>query len=395
MTEVRLLVDAPNRFQLNVKNFILNCALLLILTLSAHAQKAQFLPRQIAVLRAGDGSISLRLKQARIFVDQFDPTINNASPSFTVAIPTNGPNAFFFNGHAATEGNLTRSVDKSLLVFTGYGTSLFLSNGTPSTLDIPRGFCTIDAAGAARTTTYVGTSWSGKMNPRGIATDGTNNFWGCGSAYGTLYFNSSNTLTPVQFSDIESTRAVRIINNVLYTTINHADGVPVDKPAGIYRFVAASGTAAPLPRDASVSLDVVVPAPPSAKGTVGFDIDPTGSIAYMADTAAGIQKFIKSGGTWKLAYTFAIPQNIPSAEKHAAGCFGLVTDFSGPAPIIYATTTEGYNGSVNSNRVIRIVDTNANATIATIAQAGSTNVAFRGIDFTPEVRSGAALRAEK
>jgi hypothetical protein len=378
-----------------VKNLILSCALVSILAVPAHAQKSQFLPRQLAVLRAGDGSIELRLKQSPIFIDQFDPMINNTSPSFTAAIPTNGPNAFFFNGHAATEGNLTRSVDKSLLVFTGYGTSLLLSNGTPSTLDIPRGFCTVDASGAVRTKTYAGTSWSGKMNPRGIATDGTNNFWGCGSAYGTLYFNSSNTPTPVQFSEIENTRAIRIINGVLYATINRADGVPLDTPAGIYRFMAASGAATALPREASVTLDIVVPAPSAAKGTVGFDIDPTGTIAYMADTAAGIQKFVKSGNAWKMAYNFQIPQNIPSSDNHAAGCFGLVTDFSGPAPIIYATTTEGYNGSVNSNRVVRIVDTNATAGVATIGQAGSTNVVFRGIDFTPEVRSGAALRAEK
>ena len=49
----------------------------------------------------------------------------------------------------------------------------------------------------------------------------------------------------------------------------------------------------------------------------------------------------------------------------------------------------------NSNRVVRIVDTNATAVITTIALAGSTNVVFRGIDFTPEARAGTALRAEK
>jgi len=33
---------------------------------------------------------------------------------------------------------------------------------------------------------------------------------------------------------------------------------------------------------------------------------------------------------------------------------------------------------------VRIVDTNATAVVTTLAQAGSVNVAFRGIDFTPE-----------
>ena len=36
---------------------------------------------------------------------------------------------------------------------------------------------------------------------------------------------------------------------------------------------------------------------------------------------------------------------------------------------INATTTEGYNGSANSNRVVRIVDTDVNATVTTVAQA--------------------------
>jgi len=68
------------------------------------------------------------------------------------------------------------------------------------------------------------------------------------------------------------------------------------------------------------------------------------------------------------------------------GCFGLVVDFSKPAPIIYATTTEGYDGSVNSNCVVRIVDTYATATVTTLAQSGSAKIAYRGVNFTPEAR---------
>lgn len=52
--------------------------------------------------------------------------------------------------------------------------------------------------------------------------------------------------------------------------------------------------------------------------------------------------------------------------------------------MIYATTTEGYNGTVNSNRVVRIVDTSAAAAVTTVAQSPSAEIAFRGIDFTPE-----------
>lgn len=101
---------------------------------------------------------------------------------------------------------------------------------------------------------------------------------------------------------------------------------------------------------------------------------------------------MKSAGGWKLACNFAIPQNIPATENHGTGCFGLSVNFSGPAPVIYATTTDGWDGSVNSNRVVRIVDTNATAVVTTVAQAPSDKIAFRGIDFTPE--SGAVSAAK-
>ncbi|MGA9777978.1 MAG: hypothetical protein WBS33_06865 [Verrucomicrobiia bacterium] len=356
------------------------CVVVAFLSAAVGAQNSQFLPGHLAVLRAGDGSISLFLRQAPVFVDQFDPNRFNAAPSFTVQIPTNGPNSFFFNGHAASEGALTRSAGHKLLAFAGYGgVDLLQVAGTASRLDFQRGFCTVDRSGAIRTFLYKNDMPDSKVNPRGVATDGTNNFWGCGNAYGTFYYNPSERQEPVRFTDFPNSRAVKIINNSLYVSMNAADGYAGDAAAGVYRFQTPA-----LPRDASDSAILVVPSAPHYKKVVGFEINPGGNIAYMSDTAAGIQKYVKSGTTWKFAYNFAIPQNIPPALNNAAGCFGLAVDFSGAAPVIYATTTEGYGGSVNSNRVVRIVDTNATAVVTTVAQATSTNVAFRGIDFTPE-----------
>jgi hypothetical protein len=350
---------------------------------AVNAQTPSFLPGHLAVLRAGDGVMKLHLKQAPVFIDQFDPTVSNAAPSFTVPVPTNGADSFFFNGHAATEGLLTRSADHRMLVFAGYGgVSLLAEPGTPSLLDIQRGFCTVDAAGTVRTFLYYSHDLAGKMNPRAAATDGNSNFWNCGNPAGNLYYNPTDgTLV---FKSVLDVKAVKIINHVLYALLNGPEGMAIGQPAGIYRFVDKSGAALALPRQADATLDLVVPAPAPYTKTAGFDMNPDGTIAYMSDTKAGVQKYVKSGGTWKLACNFAIPQNIPAGENHETGCFGLAVDFNGPAPVIYATTTEGYNGSVNSNRVIRIVDTNAAAAVTTVAQAGSANIAFRGIDFTPE-----------
>jgi hypothetical protein len=350
----------------------------------AHAEAPHFQPGKLAVLRAGDGQIPQHLKQAPIFIDQFDPTSFNAAPSLSVAVPTNGADAFFFNSHAATEGVLTRSEDGRKLVFAGYGgVNLLEKPGVPSLLEIPRGFCTVDAAGTVQTLLYHPDASSEKINPRGAVSDGEKQFWGCGNAGATLFYRAGDK-APMEFKSVPNTRAMKIINHVLYATLNGPDALAIDNSAGIYQFVDPAGNAVPLPQQANANIRLVVPADKDCVKISGFDMNPDQTVAYLADTAAGIQKYVKTGPDWKLAYKFDIPQNIPAADNHAAGCFGLKVDFSGPAPVIYATTTEGYDGTVNSNRVVRIVDTNANAVVNTVAQSPSANIAFRGIDFTPE-----------
>lgn len=341
--------------------------------------------KNLAVLRAGDGQLDLKLRQSPVFIDEFATGSLNKAPSTSIAVPTNGPNAFFFNGHAATEGLLALSADHRLLTLAGYGgVNLLQSNGTPSLLSIGRGFCTVDATGAVHTTIYGQHAQIEKMNPRGAVTDGTNNFWGCGNAYGTFYYNSASSPDPTIFPAIENSRAIRIIGNVLYVTLNGPDGTAADIPAGIYSFQDSSGNASLLPRSTSSKLKLEMPASAPYTKIAGFDMNSAGTIAYTADTMAGIQKYVKSGGSWKMAYNFSIPQIIPAADNHSTGCFGVVVDFSGAAPVIYATTTEGYEGSVNSNRVVQIVDTGASAAVTTLAQAPNTKIAYRGIDFMPE-----------
>src|SRR5580693_8206940 len=161
-----------------MKKTIITCGWAALLVFPAGAQVSQFQPGHLAVLRAGDGVMDLHLRQTPMFIDQFDENASNAAPSFTASIPTNGPDEIFINGHAATEGNLTRSEDHTLLAFAGYGgVGLLQNGGTPSTMDIPRGGCTIDIFGKVHAFLYGGVPAGTKANPRGLATDGSNNFW--------------------------------------------------------------------------------------------------------------------------------------------------------------------------------------------------------------------------
>lgn len=351
-----------------------------MLALAAAAQGSHFVPDHLAVLRAGDGAYKLVLKQSPIFIDQFDPGASNVAPSFTVRIPTNGPDSFFFNGHAASEGNLTRSVNHKLLAFAGYGgMDLLQVNGTASRLNIPHGFATVDAAGGVHSFTYKSDRPEVKVNPRGVITDGSNDFWGCGNAFGTYYYNPVTGGDLVRFHALPSTRAINIINDVLYVSLNGADASLGEQPAGVYNFDGAA-----RPRQADAPAKLVIEAAPDYQKVAGFEINPAEDVAYLADTSAGVQKYVKNGGKWTFVYNISIPQTIPKELNNAAGCFGLVVDFTRAAPVIFATTTEGYGGSVNANRLVRIVDTNSTPAVVTIAQAGSTNIAFRGLAFTPD-----------
>jgi len=366
---------------------LLAVAMTVSLSVLTASGQSSFLPKHLAVLRAGNGALRLHLKQSPVFIDEFAPDSFNNAPLLTIAIPTNGPDAIFFNGHAATEGMMCRSSDGQFLTFAGYGgVSLLQESGTPSLLDIGRAFCTVDAAGHTHTIIYEQYGGTEKMNPRGGVTDGANHFWSCGNASGTAYYDAGGSGGPVIFAAVPDSRQVKIISGTLYTTLNGPDGVFLGVPSGIFSFVDGSGDPEPLPDSPKTKLSLAVQADKDYSKIAGFDMNPEGTIAYTADAEKGVQKYVKADGDWKFAYNFSIPQNIPTAANHENGCFALTADFTGSAPVIYATTTEGYNGCVNSNRVVRIVDTGASAQVTTIAQATSAEIVFRGISFTPEAK---------
>jgi hypothetical protein len=378
------------------------------------AQAGQFEPGKLAVLRVGDGGSGpggpsdFESRQNPVFVDQYDcQALHQDHPTFSVALPTNGPDAIWINGNASTEGGMERSADHRIITVPGYCGDILSRPGTPARLAYDRGICVVDAAGSARLA-CKGSKWYGlsgdKTNPRDAVSDGANNFWGAGSAMGTLFCNGGAGV--LRFKSVSSTRAIKIINNNLYASIMASDGRQDDKdslPGGVYNFTDSSGALLALPKTAGAVMTPLIRANEPYTHVAGFDINPQGSIAYLADVVYGIQKYVKTGGEWQLAYSFYIPgydgpqsgilTNTTSTEVRT-GCFGLAVDFSGPHPILYATTTDaiGYHGkSPNLNRLIRIEDTSTVASGGTItnfartlATAGGTNVSFRAVAFTPE-----------
>jgi hypothetical protein len=391
-------------------------ALLCVLGVNAQNTNVTFIPGKLAVFRGGDGIFTFADRRQPAFIDEYDSvTTNQVSPILSVELPTNGVNSMWFNLHAGSEGQgITRSADRQYLAVTGYHGDLTNITVTPSgASDCTRGFGIIDAF-TNFNVTYQSQEWFGlqpgitQNNPRGVATDGTNDFWGCGTLAGTQSggFSESGTLfwngslygpdpETVQ-SIVNSGYSMKIINGVLYMVAKAETGGALNN--GIYDFVDFSfngGALVPLPWapgnvEHIVTTNLFLNFGSTYKNILTFDMNPAGTIVYAADNTFGIVKFVNNGGTWTSPYIFGT-NNLGTAKqpKGGTGCFGVAVDFSGVNPIIYATTMEeGDGANVCSNRLICIVDTGdpgTNLVAQTLAIANGVNEGFRGLDFTPDL----------
>src|SRR5215469_5977608 len=77
----------------NMKKIVVTATSLALAAMFSSAGSLE--PKHLAVLRAGDGRLDLKLRQSPIFIDEFVPGNFNPAPATTIALPTNGPNAFF------------------------------------------------------------------------------------------------------------------------------------------------------------------------------------------------------------------------------------------------------------------------------------------------------------
>jgi hypothetical protein len=407
----------PNNIRTKKFIFTICVAMLLVIAVKAQNTTLEFQPGKLAVLRGGNGVFTFTDRRWPVYIDEFDPVVSNSVPLLTVPIPTNGANCMFFNLHGGSEGEfVSRSYDRQYLVVTGYhtnGINLGPLTSTPSSAgDVDRGFETFDAF-TNTVFEYDSQDWFGMQpgvtqnNPRGIATDGTNSYWGDGTVAGTstgfeesgtLFYNQNVSGTPEQVQNqVQSGYELRIVNGVLYSVIKQESGGGLVN--GIVDFEDINNDLVPLPwapgqEQITVFTNLVLNFG-SVNGTqvasvLAFDMNPAGTIVYAADEALGIVKYTYSDGAWSQPYVFS-PTNLGTLwTKGNQGCFGIAVDFSQTNPIIYATTCEeGDGANICSNRLISIVDTNnpgTNMVANTLAVAPGPLYGFRGLDFTPDLR---------
>lgn len=343
----------------------LNVAVSGIVNATANA----FTPGNLVVARYGNGSASLTAAAATtVYLELTSSGVTNQILTTLSTAPVLLTDA----GSATSVGFL--NTYQGLLSLPGYNSAV----GTASVANTNTKVANIVGADANvvgrvlfPTNGPTGTPpspFSGS-NFRSVIATGTNTFYASGNSSGTpttggVWYYNGESFSQVS-TNINNTRVVEIYNGKLY--FSAASGTVF----GIYQI----GTG--LPTTTNETTSVLIPMA-TGSSPYGFAISADGNTAYIADDSAangnlggGIQKWTRADELWTRQYTFTNQAR------------GLAVDFSGPNPVIYATTTETSN-----NKLIKITDSGSNSVVSTIAEAGA-NFVFRGVDFTPSATAPA------
>jgi hypothetical protein len=334
--------------------------LLLLCRFAIGTHAAAFTTGNVVVSQYGDGVTTLTSAAAAVSVLEYTPS---GSLVQTINIPSSGVGQQLTGaGNSGTENYISRSTDGTILTFGGYdapAATLAVAGTTAATVN--RVVEKVDVNGNySRVVTGTSTMYN-TANIRSTVSDGVN-YWMAGSSGGEWY--SANGGTPVQISATtpSNARVIRIFNGTLYVSSGSSPNVGVNAFSGI-------------PTSSTTSPTLIIP---NGGSPYDFAINPAGAVAYVADSSAGLQKWVYSGGSWTKKFTFG------TANGLTASADGVAVDFSGPNPVIYTTT-----GESTANTLRKITDTSAlTATSDTTDQATTLATApalttFKGVTFAP------------
>ena len=372
--------------------------------MAAKAQTA-LTPGNLVIYRVGDGSATLGATAAPVFLDEH--TIN-ATTLFTksaplaqsIALPAKGtaPAGNYLltaYGNGSTEGFITRSVDGTHLVFSGYNSATDTSKTKVANLlnTTARVIGTVDLAGNINTSTAIAgvpyaTNKTGYAPRSVISKDGT-----------SFIFNSSTGgVYSAKLGDTAST-AVSVYNKT-----KHPQGSPTSRELGVYNgkiyssyqstYIAPGNTTTSSVTFASLGsidspdtamtilpgIDTVYASAPTTKSSpyqfVLLNL-PKGDVLYIADDATsgaiterGIQKYSLVSGTW-----------VYNGSIYAAAARGLTGYNNGDTVALFATSTKKLFGALD----LTGWNTKVSGDSAVVLDTALLNTQFRGISFAPGV----------
>jgi hypothetical protein len=355
-----------------MKKLVLPAIGLLASLLSAQAQPAQyFFPTNLVVVQ----QVTTTLDGAAATIVQLETNGTTVGLPAGTNLPTGSVNPFCL-GANPTEGFVTLSANTNFLVLGGYSVTPPLTGapGLKSSTVAPRAIATLDAYDIYALPISNVNAFSADT-VRGAASDGLGNFWMSGSGGGVAYMGTAASQEDVMVTETGSgiERCLDVFNGNLYVSVGASavNGVFVINNIGGTYPEAATGNANVISMSAGS---------PSAS-SYAFEINGASTIAYVADQAlGGIVKFTSTGpsGVWTSNYTLStLTAGVSASTTGATNAYGVTADFTGSTPVIYATTAEAA-----PNRLVRIVDTNANATAVAIGVVPGGTV-WRSVKFAP------------
>ena len=357
------------KFKSSVYRFIIGSLILF----SSNFLTAQFIPGNLVVLVAGDGTTTLSSAAAKITLKEISKT-GSTSGLKSVVLPSSisGTNRRLVqSGSATSEGCLTLSEDSRYLTCVGYDTTV----GTASVVSLTtpkRIIARIDSLGTVNSSTQT-TSYGGN-NIRGAVTSDGSTFWTTGANTGVVNISLGTTgAGTVVSSTITNTRWVNIMNGQLY----------VSSATGTYQSISAVGTGKPT--NTGNSITALSGLPTTGGNSFGFlflDRSPSISgpdLLYVADQTLGILKYSFDGSTWTAR---------GSVTGNAWGLAGFYNASTSKVEL-YVTL-----GTTANNSLYKIEDaaspssniTNNSSVISSVGtqlySAGANNI-LRGVAFTP------------
>jgi len=356
------------------------------------AQAQFFTNGNLAVLRIGgpDQNTKTSGDGATVWIDQYTTT-GTLVNSF--AVPSSGSNALILSGEPY-EGYLTLSPNGAQLVFAGYNTDVPYSSELifSAATNVPRAVATLDGYGNYGLP-VVNTNIFDGYTITSAVSDGTN-FWAGGTGPNNvgsvIYVGTAGAgADSVVLTGLFGTgfRSVNLYNGAFYATGYESNSALTATAYGAGSSM-LSNILGVLPTSATGYTNLFPTGTSAASTASDLVIDPTGSIAYVADYSFGIVKFTNSGSGWVSNYTIVLTNAGYASASGSYNALSVTADFTQNPVVLYATTGETY-----TNRLVRLQDTDtadgANATVVNLAlgsivsgAGGSTNT-YRGVRFVP------------
>jgi hypothetical protein len=317
------------------------------------------------VVRVNDGTSALSGASVPVFIET---RRTDGSLVGTVSLPVapSGANVpFTIAGTATSEGGLALSSSGRYLTVAGYATVPGTAGvGTTTSTAVARSVALVDAAGGIDTSTTFATAESGG-NPRAAATTDGSELWLAGSAglWSGLRGEPAQSGAEVLTAPT-NVRWVAIFGGQLYASSG----------SGTYTNVFTVGTGLPMTAgQTATSLPGLPTSGGSPYGFVLFDLDAAvagNDTLYVADDAAGLQKWIFDGNVWTLSETLNLTTPV--------GFRGVAGYVSGGKVTLMATTAE-----TGTNRLVVFIDDGAAEPVGTAVATAPANTMFRGIALSP------------